>query len=229
MDIIKYNDYNIQIDDFEPKYLRYSKKISDKCGYGGNSFVYDGICFFITKENEHILGYIDSNSGNDSIIFYDINKDNETKKINKAHKGEIHIIKYYDYSLFDMILSSSSDNDVKIWNYNDCSNILTVTKIFKEWNDVYSSCMIFNGKIFDIFCVCECDYIKVIDCKGNVYKNIGDKNESRRYIDTYEINGEKYIISGVIKESQFLIIHLYYNIIAFLITFRVIIIIMLKL
>jgi hypothetical protein len=55
MNSIKYNDYNIQIDDFEPKYLRYSKKISDKCGYGGNSFVYDGICFFITKENEHFF------------------------------------------------------------------------------------------------------------------------------------------------------------------------------
>jgi len=85
----KYNDFNIQIDAFDPKNLRYKKEISDKCGYGGNSFVYDGICFFITKEKEHILGYIDSKSGSISIIFYDINKDSESKKINNAHNREI--------------------------------------------------------------------------------------------------------------------------------------------
>ena len=36
----------------------------------------------------------------------------------------------------------------------------------------------------------------MIDCNGNVYKNIGDNNESRRYIDSCEINDKKYLISG---------------------------------
>ena len=49
MDSIKYNDFNIQIDDFDPTNLRYNKIITDKCGYGGNYYVYDGICFFISK------------------------------------------------------------------------------------------------------------------------------------------------------------------------------------
>ena len=196
MDSIKYNDFNIQIDDFDPKNLRYNKIITDKCGYGGNYYVYDGICFFISKENDYILGYIDSNSGSKSIIFYDINKENETKKINNAHKREIHIIIYYDYSLFDMILSSSMDDDVKIWNYSDCSNILIISNIFKEYNGVFSSCIIFNKNVFDIFCVGNNNYIKVIDCNGNVYKNIGDNNKSRRYIDSCEINDKKYLISG---------------------------------
>lgn len=88
MDSIKYNDFNIQIDDFDPKNLRYNKIITDKCGYGGNDYVYDGICFFISKENNYILGYIDSNSGSKSIIFYDINKKNETKKLIMLIKGK---------------------------------------------------------------------------------------------------------------------------------------------
>ena len=192
---IKYNDFNIQIDDFDPKNLRYNKIITDKCGYGGNYYVYDGICFFISKENDYILGYIDSNSGSKSIIFYDINKENETKKINNAHKREIHIIKYYDYSLFDMILSSSMDDDVKIWNYSDCSNILIISNIFKEYG-VFSSCLIFDKNIFHIFCVGNSDYIKMFNCNGNIYNNIGDKNEIRRFIDSCEINDKKYLISG---------------------------------
>ena len=36
----------------------------------------------------------------------------------------------------------------------------------------------------------------MIDCNGNVYKNIGDNNENRRYIDSCEINDKKYLISG---------------------------------
>ena len=63
--------------------------------------------FFISKENEYALGYIDENSENKSIRFYDINNNKEIKKINNAHNIYIHSIKYYDYSLYDLILSTS--------------------------------------------------------------------------------------------------------------------------
>ena len=53
--------------------------------------MYDCICFFISKKEEYILGYIDKDCK--SIIFYDINNDKEIKRINNAHDQYIFTIK----------------------------------------------------------------------------------------------------------------------------------------
>jgi len=82
---------NLNISDFNPNKIECIKKISDHCGYG-NTYVFDGICFFISKQNEYVLSYIDSNSSNKSIIFYDINNNNEIKRFNNAHDQGIHTI-----------------------------------------------------------------------------------------------------------------------------------------
>ena len=84
--------------DFNPNKIECIKKISDYCGNGGKCYVYDGICFFISKQNEYVLSYIDSNSSNKSIIFYDINNNNEIKRFDNAHEKPIHTIRYYDYN-----------------------------------------------------------------------------------------------------------------------------------
>ena len=195
--ILNQKGININIKEFDPNKIKNSKKITDKCGYGGRSYVYDGICFFISKNKEHVLAYIDSSSDNKSIIFYDINNNNEIKKLNNAHNKAIHIIKYYDYSLYDLILSSSCNDDLKIWNYNECLNILTISQIFNDTsNGVYSSCLIIDKNISHIFCVGERNNIKVFDASGNLYKNIGRSDEYRRYIDSCEIEEKMYIISG---------------------------------
>ena len=191
-----YPDINININDFNSENIKCIKKISDYCGFGGNYYVHDGICFFISKKNEYVLDYIDSKSENNSIIFYDINNNNEIKKFNKAHNGRIHIIKYYNYFLYDIILSSSNNNDIKIWNYNESLNILTISTVFSKDSNVYSSTILFDNDSFYIFCLGESDYIKIYDSSGNFFKNISNNDESRRYIEAFEINEEKYIISG---------------------------------
>ena len=189
-------EININIQGFDLNKIKNIRKITDKCGLGGNSNIYDGFCFFISKKDEYVLAFIDANSENKSIIFYDVNNNNEIKKINNAHNKAIHIIKYYECSLYDLILSSSKNDDIKIWNYNDCSNILTISQIFNESNGVYSSCLIIDNNISHIFCVGNLNYIKVYDSNGNLYKNIGKNDEYRRYIDSCEINEKRYIISG---------------------------------
>ena len=194
---INQNEINIDIQGFDPNKIKNIKKVTDKCGYGGNYFVYDGICFFVSKNKENVLAYIDANSENKSIIFYDIDNNKEIKKINNAHNEAIHIIKYYDYSLYDLILSSSSNDDIKIWNYNECLNILTISKVFNDYSlGAFSSCLIIDKNIAHIFCVGNQKYIKVYDANGKIFKNIGKNDESRRYIDSCEINKKKYIISG---------------------------------
>ena len=84
---------NINISNFEPQEIKSIKKIISNFG-SENNYVYDTICFFISQENEYVLGYIDAKSGNKSIIIYDVNNNKEIKKINDAHNKRMHSIKY---------------------------------------------------------------------------------------------------------------------------------------
>ena len=192
-----HQEINVSLNDYHPGNLKCIQNICNNCGYGGNCYVYDGICFFISKKDEHVLGYSDANSGSKSIIFYDVNNKNEIKRINNAHNNSIHIIKYYDYSLYDLILSSSCNDDIKLWNYNDCLNIMTISQIFNDsGNGVFSSCIILEKNISYILCVGYYNYIKVYNGIGEHYKNLGQDSEDRRFIDICDLDNRKYIISG---------------------------------
>ena len=82
---------------------------------------------------------------------------------------------------------------MKLWNYNEGLNILTINN-----TNLMSSTLLFDSNTFDIFCVgCDdLDYIKVYNSAGDFYKNIGNNDEKRCYIEINEINDNKYIISG---------------------------------
>ena len=54
----------------------------------------------------------------------------------------------------------------------------------------------FDNNSFYIFCVGCNNYINVYNSSGNLYKNIGNNDEERYYIEIFEINENKYIISG---------------------------------
>lgn len=109
----------------------------------------------------------------------------------------IYTIKYYEYNLYDIILTSSSNNDIKIQNYNESLNILTINNIFNNNNNyVYSSALLFDKNSFYIFCVGDNNYINIYISLGSLFKKIGNNDEYRCYIEILEINGNKYIISG---------------------------------
>ena len=93
--------------------------------------------------------------------------------------------------------NTSNNDDIKLWNYNESLNILTISKVFNSDWGVFSTTLLFdNNNTFYIICVGEYDYIKIYNSSGNFNKNIGNNNEYRRYIDIFEINENKYIISG---------------------------------
>ena len=188
------NNININALNFNPKNIKFVKKISDSFDCT-NNYAYDCICFFISKKEEYVLGY--TNKDLKSIIFYDINNDKEIKKIYNAHQNKILTIKHYDYNLYDIILTSSENNDIKIWNFNESLNVLTINNIFdSDYKYVYSSALLIDNNSFYIFCVGSYNYINVYNSSGNLYKNIGSNEEVRFYIEIFEINKNKYIISG---------------------------------
>ena len=96
-----------------------------------------------------------------------------------------------------MILSTSYNNDIKIWNFKEGLNILTISKIFESNNPyVFSACIIFNENNFNIFCTGYNEYIKQYNSKGEFIKNIGNKISHRYYIDSSEIEEKKYLLVG---------------------------------
>ena len=189
---INQHEISIKLNKFNPQKLNYIKQISSNFGCG-DYYCYDCICFFISKNEEYVLGYPDSSKR--SIIFYEININNEIKKINNAHEQEIYTIKHYPYDKYDIILSTSHNNDIKIWNFNEGLNILTISKIYGAYTSVLSSCIIFAQNYFNIFCTGVDDYIKLFNSKGEHIKNFGNKVQ-RYYLDTSEIEEKNYLLIG---------------------------------
>ena len=193
---INEQEVNITINNFNPKNLNFVKQISSNFGCT-TSYVCDCLCFFISKNNEYVLGYADSSYK--SIIFYNINNDSEIKKLNNAHDNYIYTIKQYPYDKYDIILSTSYVNDIKIWNFNEGLNIITISKIYEYSGDIYSSCIIFDDNNFNIFSIGSNEYIKLFNSKGEFIKNIGNNKITRYYIDSSEIEEKKYLLVGGVK------------------------------
>ena len=142
------------------------------------------------------------------MVFYDIENGKELKRINNAHSNYIYTIKYYDYSRYDMILSSSQ-SDIKIWNYNLGINALQspIQNIFYysgSYYPVFSSCVIFNKDNFHIFGVTQSypECIRSYNSNSSQYKNIGSNDSYKCYIDSCEIDEKKYLIVGGNKGIQ---------------------------
>ena len=189
---INQQEISVTINNYDPEKKNCIKQISSNFGCY-ESYCYDCICFFISKNDEYVLGYTDSSYK--TIIFYDINNNNEIKKLNNAHDNYIYTIKHYPYDKYDIILSTSYNNDIKIWNFKEGLNILTISKIFESNTYVLSACIIFNENNFNIFCTGYNDYIKQYNSKGEFIKNIGNKVQ-RYYIDSSEIEEKKYLLVG---------------------------------
>jgi hypothetical protein len=109
----------------------------------------------IIKNNEILyeIAYPDNKNGY-NIIIYNILLNNISNKINNAHSNNIHKIKHYYDSLSKnhLLLTSSSDQCIKIWNIssNPISNILTINNCFD--GDYQSPfCLMFKDENYFIF------------------------------------------------------------------------------
>jgi hypothetical protein len=180
--------------------FHFHKRITDGIfhAYGNNSF-----CVFNSILN-NILYLIYKFEVN-SIILYDLINNKQLTIIKKAHKNGINSLKHYQdiKNKTDLLLTYSSlDYDLKIWNINNISNILTIEIEPKNDNKYLHDCCLLNdnGQLFALVSQTK-EPIKLFDLKGNKIKEIKNSCSDEggiSYINIYfdEKSKKKYILIG---------------------------------
>ena len=103
-------------------------------------------------EISYELAYPDNKKGY-NIIIYNIPSKEISYKINNAHFNEIHRIKHYYYSKkkMDILLSSSSDKSIKLWDISlhSICNIIHIKNFFDGFSGS-PFCLLFNRQEYYI-------------------------------------------------------------------------------
>ena len=158
-------------------------------------------CFF--KSINNIINLVFS-SDNNSIVSFNLLKNEKINEIKNAHHFLISNIRYYleENIKRDLIISiSCDDRNIKLWDVN---NWVCITNIFNAYLDglLLSACLLINGNNSYIISS-NCNYeggesIKVFDFRGNNIKEINESNYSTYFIDVYfdKILFKNYIVAG---------------------------------
>ena len=160
--------------------------------------------FCLFKSINDLLCIVYSNEEK-TLIFKDINSKILMEKP-KAHKKSITNIRHHSSTKYDYILTiSASDNNIKIWNFEDQTIIFE--KDFYDKGLIYSACFLFYPKEKCIIISYYNQYknagkekdIQVFNFKKNkLIKTIKAESDKTYFIDTfYEINSNtNFIITG---------------------------------
>ena len=188
-----------------PKNIHFQKDLAkDSCCYEKENLFHNTFIAFKSIENIFYLIYINKNN---SIISYDIEKNQIINEIKNAHKSTITSIYYYfnKNEKRDLIISISMINsNIKLWNIINWSIVLDLKKIYEE-GFLQSACFLeTNNDIYIITSNFNYSYtfyiepIKIYNLKGNKIKEINESKDITFYIDAfYDSNVNKnYIITG---------------------------------
>ena len=140
-----------------------------------------------------------------NIIIYDILNKKSYKKI-EAHSNNIHKIKHYYYSLSKnhLLLTSSDDKSVKLWNISSfpISNIGTIENCFD--GDQFSPfCLLFNKKDSLILGGSREKKKNIWTINGNLIKPIEKSNlEYGKFIESAYTNDKSYVLLSGSKHSE---------------------------
>ena len=156
---------------------------------------------FKSKENILFLIYINQNN---SIISYDLIRNQKINEIKKAHSSLITNLHYcYDKkNKIDLILSISfTDNTIKLWNMNNCSLLLNLANINND-GLLKTACFLkTKDHIYIVSSNFNYNYsfnnepIKIFNLDGQKIKEIKDSKDITFFIDTfYDDNINKYYI-----------------------------------
>ena len=155
--------------------------------------------FSLIKNNERFyeVTYPDNKNGY-NIIIYNLLLNRIENTINKAHSNEIHKIKHYinPSNKNHILLSSSSDNSVKLWNIssNPITNILSINNCF-DGERFSPFCLMFKEESFFIFGGSRDKKKKIWNQNGILIGNIEKSNLNYgRFIETAYLTNKTYIL-----------------------------------
>ena len=196
------NNNNIENEKFysNPENIKFLSDLSD------DSFSYWDLdnLFTVFKSINGILYLIYSNKNN-SIIIYNLINNKNVNEIKEAHNSYITNIRHYldNINKKDLIISSSDDNNIKLWNFNNFDCILSIKNVNKS-KYLFSVCILnINSQNYILTSNWDStnkdiESIKVFDFIGNKIKEINNSNDITNFIDSYlDIQSSKnFIITG---------------------------------
>ena len=201
------DDNNDLINNFKCENISNLKNINTIPTYSSITWTKSVAVYTIIKNNEkkYELAYPDNNIGY-NIIIYDLLLNKASDKIYGAHSNSIHSIKHYYYSYVKkhLLLTSSADNSIKLWNIssNPILNELLIKNCF-DGDKQSPFCALFNRG----------DYY-ILGGSRNDKKNIWNKNgvfispivksqlKYGRYIESAYINNKPYVLLGGNNHSE---------------------------
>ena len=205
--IISLNDNVNLINNFKFKNIDKIKNINVISNDLSITYMKSVAVYTIIKNNERLyeIAYPDNKNGY-NIIIYNLLLNKIENKINKAHSNNIHKIKHYfsPSSKNHILLSSSSDQSIKLWNIssNPIVNILTINNCFD--GDNYSPfCLMFKEEDFFIFGGSR-DQKKKIWNKNGILIGTIEKSKLNYglFIETVYIKNKAYILLSGQNHSE---------------------------
>ena len=157
---------------------------------------------FKTIDNLYYLVYT---SKDNSIICFDLNKNQKIAEIKQINKEIIAAFRHYSdlNQKKDFVMTFSPINDnLRLWDSQNWQCILYINKTHKE-GILYSACFL-NENNNNYIVVSNCNYfgdselIKIFDFKGNKTKETNDSNDATLLVDIYydKKNLKKYIVTA---------------------------------
>ena len=153
------------------------------------------------KSIDDILYFIYSNR-QCSIISYNLIDNKKINEIKKGHNSRITNLRHYldkDKNQ-DLIISTSLDNNLKLWTINNWECFLNIERIYEK-GEMLSACfLILNNQIYIL--ASNTDYyqiskpIKVFNLKGIKIKEIYHSSDEINIIDVYYEKNQPYILTG---------------------------------
>ena len=165
-------------------------------------FFYYTFIAFKTFDNLYYLIYT---SEDNSIICFDLNKNQKISQIKKINKENISTLRHYSdvNNRQDIVITISPINiNLRLWNVKNWQCILYINKVYHE-GALYSA-LILNKNNINYLITSNCNYfgdselIKIFDFEGNKIKEIKDSNDATLFIDIYydKIYSKNFIITG---------------------------------
>jgi len=170
-------------------------------------------CLFNSINKSLYLVYISNPSA--KLILYDLINFSIITIIKTGHNSKITDVRHFkdNKKKIDLILSTSLNSQIKLWNFRKGQCILNIENIYNKWNSIYtySSCFLYYKNFIYIATSNFARHsgpIKVFDLNGKLIKELNKSNKETIYIESYYDNkiSTNYILAcnkGHIKSYDF--------------------------